>query len=129
MVGPFSVPLYIESRYRVNRRLIKSCIVDELVKHGLTRPAEVSVAIVGRRKMHELNKKYRQIDKPTNVLSFVQTEGAPTPDIDGPLILGDIIICYPIAVESAARENSLVDDKIAELATHSVRHLLGIHHT
>lgn len=129
MVGPFTVPLYIESRYRVNRRLIKSCVVDELVKHGLTRAAEVSVAIVGKRKMHELNKKYRNIDKPTNVLSFLQTEGPEMPLPDGPLILGDIVVCYPIAVEDAARSNSLVDDKICELVSHSVRHLLGIHHT
>lgn len=129
MAGSISVPIYVESRYRVNRKRVVSCVIEELHKHGVEGEAEVSVAIVGRRKMHSLNKRYRQLDKPTNVLSFVQGEGEKMPHPDNNLLLGDVVVCYPIAVEQAALENTLVDDKVCELVAHSVRHLLGIHHS
>lgn len=124
-----SVPIFVESRYRVNRRKIAKCVRDELHKHGVDGEVEVSVAIVGKRKMHELNKKYRNLDKPTNVLSFCQQEGESVPHSGNVMMLGDVVVCYPIAVDNAARENMLVDDKICELVEHSVRHLLGFHHS
>ena len=65
-----SVPIYVESRYKVNRKRIKQKVFDTLHQHGVVGPAEVSVAIVGDRKMRALNKKYRNLDKTTNVLSF-----------------------------------------------------------
>jgi len=129
MAGKFSVPIFVESRYRVNRRKVVECVRGELTRQGLSHDAEVSVAIVGRRKMLALNRKYRNLDKPTNVLSFVLNEGEKVPSVDKTLILGDIVVCYPIAVEQAAVENTLVDEKICELVAHSVRHLLGIHHS
>lgn len=128
MAGKFSVPIYVESRYRVNRKRIVKCVEDELRKHDISGDAEVSIAIVGRRKMHSLNKRYRGLDKATNVLSFLQNEGEAMPHPDNTM-LGDVVVCYPIAVEQAAIENTLVDEKICELIAHSVRHLLGIHHT
>lgn len=123
-----SVPIFVESRYRVSRKRIKQTIVKVLTDEGMTSAIEVSVAIVGNRKMRQLNKKYRNIDKPTNVLSFPQAEGENIPVSSDTLQLGDIILCYPIIVQESARDDVLVDDKINELVAHSVNHLLGIHH-
>mgnify|MGYP001565566692 CR=1 FL=1 len=123
-----SVPIYIESRYKVNRKRIKQVVADTVQKHGIVTPAEVSVAIVGNRKMRSLNKKYRNIDKPTNVLSFSQSEGESVPRSPDKLYLGDVVISYPYVIEEAVVEKMLVDDKIAELVEHGVKHLLGQHH-
>ena len=89
---------------------------------------EVSVAIVGDRKMRKLNKKYRGIDKTTNVLSFAQTEGDVTGLPRDVLFLGDIVISYPVVIQEAALEKMYVDDKIGELVEHGLLHLLGEHH-
>ncbi len=122
-----SVPIYIESRYKLNRKRIKQVVSDTLAKAGIRTPVEVSVAIIGNRKMKALNKRYRDIDKTTNVLSFSQLEGKTTPSHNR-LYLGDVIVSYPVIIDEAAFENMLVDDKIAELVEHGVLHLLGEHH-
>ncbi len=123
-----NVPIFIESRYKVNRKKIKESVTKVLSEHKINASCEVSVAIVGSRKMRGLNKKYRNIDKSTNVLSFPQQEGDVVAPVANRLYLGDIVIAYPKVIEEASRENMLVDEKIAELVEHSVRHLLGIHH-
>lgn len=123
-----SVPIFVESRYKVNRKKIKQIVTDTVVKNGVLGPAEVSVAIVGDRKMKELNKKYRNLDKTTNVLSFSQTEGEAFVLPAEILFLGDVIVSYPKVIEEASAENMLVDEKINELVEHGVLHLLGQHH-
>lgn len=123
-----SVPIYIESRYKVNRKRIKQTVSEALVKNGISSPSEVSVAIVGNRKMRVLNKKYRKQDKTTNVLSFSQSEGKSVPKSPDRLYLGDVVISYPVVILEAAQYNKLVDDWINELVEHGVLHLLGVHH-
>lgn len=124
----FSIQIYVESRYKVDRKRIKQTVESVLKAKGIVGPTDVSIAIVGSRKMRDLNNKYRNIDRATNVLSFSQMEGAATVMPTDFLILGDVIVCYPIAVEDAARDNMLVDRKIAELVEHGLLHLLGEHH-
>lgn len=126
--GTITVPIYVESRYKVRRRLIKKTVEDTIRKNGVVGDVEVSIAVVGDRKMRAMNKKFRGIDKTTNVLSFSQVEGEATPLPEGKLFLGDVIVSYPVVITEAARENMLIDDKINELVEHGVMHLLGYHH-
>jgi probable rRNA maturation factor len=128
MTNPFSIPIFIESRYKVNRKRITKTVSDTLTANGITGPCEVSVAIIGDRKMRALNKKYRNLDKTTNVLSFPQMEGESNVTPSDKLYLGDVVVSYPKVIEEAALEKMLVDDKVAELVEHSVLHLLGKHH-
>lgn len=121
-----------ESHFPVDRKKIKSSVESALAKK-ISSEAEVSISIVGDRRMRELNNKYRRIDASTDVLSFPLND--PTvkslPFQDSPdrvLRLGDIIVSYPQAITEAAEENKLVDDKIVELVLHGLDHLLGIHH-
>lgn len=123
-----SVPIFIESRYKVNRKKIKATIEKVLKDQGVVGPVEVSIAIIGNRKMRSLNKKYRDIDKSTNVLSFSQTEGDVTLQPPDKLYLGDIVLAYPKVIEECARDNMLIDDRVCELVEHSLMHLLGFHH-
>lgn len=127
-----NVSFYVESRYRVNRKRIVSAINNLLKQQEIAQDVEVSVAVVGDRKMHALNKQYRNLDKTTNVLSFSMSDGGPTvlPPLERTdvLRLGDVIVSYPQVIVEASEEDVLVDDKIDELVTHGVLHLLGIHH-
>jgi probable rRNA maturation factor len=119
-----SVLIISESRYLVSRDKIRQAIKSLLVSERLN-DVEVSISIVGARKIRKLNRQWRQIDKETDVLSFPLEEAR---DISGTLRLGDIVVCYPVAIKQAQTENKLVDDKINELVEHGLRHLLGQHH-
>lgn len=123
-----TVSIFIESRYKLDRKRIKVTVESVLKEQNISGPVEVSVAIVGDRKMRDLNKKYRNIDSSTNVLSFPQNEGPKIVLPKDKLYLGDIVVCYPKVIDEASRENVFVDDKIEELVKHSLKHLLGIHH-
>jgi rRNA maturation RNase YbeY len=122
------VLIFVESRYKVNRKRIRASLANLLDQQGVNSPVEVSVAIVGDRKMRELSRKYKGEDKTRNILSFSQSEGEKMETPAGVIRLGDIIISYPIVLLEAARDEMLVDDKIDELVTHGMTHLLGIHH-
>ncbi len=123
-----TIPIFVESRYRVNRKRIKKAISKVLTEHEMKGPVEVSVAIVGDRKMRALSKKYKGEDKTRNILSFSLSEGESTPESSDVLRLGDIVISYPQVIKEASEEEVLVDDKIDELAQHGMLHLLGINH-
>jgi probable rRNA maturation factor len=127
-MNAISIPIYVESRYKINRKQIKETVIKVLLKQQINSPVEVSIAVIGNRKMRALNKKYRDIDKSTNVLSFSQTEGELTQQPPDKLYLGDIVLAYPKVVEECARDNMLIDDRVNELVEHSLMHLLGFHH-
>jgi probable rRNA maturation factor len=122
-----------ESHFPVDRKKIKQAIESALVDQ-VHRDAEVSVSVVGDRRMRELNKKYRQLDETTDVLSFGLND--PTVEIpaefveapDDVLRLGDIVVSYPQAVDEAREENKLVDEQVEILVLHGLDHLLGKHH-
>ncbi|MDZ4227654.1 MAG: rRNA maturation RNase YbeY [Candidatus Levybacteria bacterium] len=122
------VPIFVESRYRVNRKRIKKAIAKVLTEHEIKGVVEVSVAIVGDRKMRALSKKYKGEDKTRNILSFSLSEGDST-HLDSKILkLGDIVISYPQIIREASVEEVLVDDKIDVLVEHGTLHLLGINH-
>ena len=123
-----SVLLYVESRYKVNRKRIKKTIEQTLDEHNVQTKTEVSVAVVGNRKMAQLNKKYRGKEGPTNILSFPLSEGGATPMPSDMVRLGDIVISYPILIDESAKEEMLVDDRVDMLIKHGLTHLMGIHH-
>lgn len=123
-----SVLIFVESRYKINRKRIRQTVLDVVSKNSVTAPVEVSVAIVGDRKMRELSKKYKGEDKTRNILSFSQTEGQAFEAPRDVLRLGDIVLSFPQVINDAARDEMLVDDKVDELIEHGLMHLLGLHH-
>jgi len=122
------VLIFVESRYKVNRKRIRSSIAELLNQNGVNSPVEVSVAIVGDRKMRELSRKYKGEDKTRNILSFSLSEGEKMETPVGIIRLGDIVLSYPIVLLEASRDEMLVDDKVDELVKHGMNHLLGNHH-
>jgi probable rRNA maturation factor len=123
-----SVLIFVESRYKINRKRIKKVVEKVIVKNEVAGPVEISVAVVGDRKMRELSKKYKGEDKTRNILSFSQTEGESMTLPSDVLRLGDIVLSFPQVINDAVRDEMLVDDKVDELVEHGLMHLLGLHH-
>ena len=124
----FKVLIYVESRYKINRKKVKSAIASVLEENNITSPLEVSIAIVGDRKMRKLNKEYRDKEGTTNILSFPLSEGESSRLPSDVMRLGDIVISYPEVIRESAKMNMLVDDRMEELVEHGLNHLLGLHH-
>ena len=119
-----------QSNYPVGATVIKRRLSAFLAKQGIVSPAEVSVAIVGENKMIQIGKKYLKDGKLHNVLSFTPNEVKENfvfPP-DGIIHLGEIVVCYPLAVKEAGEENVLTLERVCELVEHGALHLLGIHH-
>lgn len=128
MADRVKVLFYVESRYKVNRKRIKSAVSSVLKDHKVQTSLEVSIAIVGDRKMAKLNKQYRNKEGTTNILSFPLAEGESSRLPSDIVRLGDIIISYPMVIKESAQEDMLVDDRIDFLVKHGMMHLLGLHH-
>ncbi len=90
---------------------------------------EVSVNLVSEAQIKELNKKYRDKDMPTDVLSFPINEQLDAKSaVNGIISLGDIFICLPIAEKYALQEGISLDLKLSFLTVHGFLHLLGYDH-
>ncbi|HJY98209.1 MAG TPA: rRNA maturation RNase YbeY [Patescibacteria group bacterium] len=118
-----------QSNYPVGTAILKKKLADFLAKSGIVSDAEVSIAIVGEKKMKDISKKYLKDDSLHNVLSFTSSEakaGFSYPP--GKIYLGEIVVCYPEALREAKKENMLIDDKVYALIEHGAMHLMGVHH-
>ena len=87
--------------------------------------AEITIVVCDDKFIQKLNKEYRNIDQPTDVLSFPSNE---TDLDDGNRYLGDIIISLPRATTQANEANHPVEEELAMLAIHGGLHLLGYDH-
>lgn len=119
-----------QANYPVNSTVIKKRLSVFLQNQGIVSDAEVSVAIVGEKKMTEIGNKYLKDKKLHNVLSFTpnETKSNFVFPPDGLIHLGEIVVCYPLAVKEAGEENVLTIERVCKLVEHGALHLLGIHH-
>ncbi|KKU09111.1 MAG: putative rRNA maturation factor [Candidatus Woesebacteria bacterium GW2011_GWB1_45_5] len=119
-----------QSNYPVAVAPIKKKLAGFLTENGIVSDAEVSVAMVGEKKMLEVGKKYLKDKKLHNVLSFTpgETKAPFVYPPGGVIYLGEIIVCYPLAVNEAKEENVLIAERVYDLIEHGALHLLGIHH-
>lgn len=119
-----------QGNYSLNSSAIKKKLADFFSKNGIVSEASVSIAIVGEKKMTDIGNRYLKDKKLHNVLSFTPSEvkGNFVYPPDGVIYLGEIVVCYPVAVHEAGFENVLVDEKIYKLIEHGALHLMGIHH-
>ncbi len=91
---------------------------------------EVSVTLTNNAYIHTLNKEYRGIDRPTDVLSFALNESEEPEMVDAPEVnvLGDLIISVERAEEQAADYGHSLRREVAFLTVHGMLHLLGYDH-
>ena len=93
-----------------------------------TERSEISVTFVSLEEIHELNREYRQVDSPTDVLSFPQFDDLDELPEEGEIMLGDVVICSDRATEQAEEFGHSFEREIIYLFVHSVLHLLGYDH-
>ncbi|MCH7541741.1 rRNA maturation RNase YbeY [Patescibacteria group bacterium] len=129
----YRLSAYVEPHYPLKRSLLTSAANSALISANVKGKVELAVSVIGNRKMRQLNREYRKIDAPTDVLAFsysLQT-GKPREFITPPsnfLNLGDVVISYPQLLDRAAKEETMVDEMAQILTIHGVLHLLGYNH-
>ncbi|WP_296117055.1 rRNA maturation RNase YbeY [uncultured Eubacterium sp.] len=124
------------------KKLAESVIEHSLDTEGFPYEAEVNLTLVDEERIHEINLDMRQIDAPTDVLSFPmiayeypadfdgvddQLDDCVNPDT-GEVLLGDIVICVPRVYQQAEEYGHSVKREYAFLITHSMLHLMGYDH-
>jgi probable rRNA maturation factor len=89
--------------------------------------AQVSLVICGDRRIRRLNREWRGLDKPTDVLSFAQREHCvgSSPFPEDPYLLGDVIISAPTAERQASKAGKSFSAELHFLFVHGILHLLG----
>ncbi len=93
--------------------------------------AELSVVLTDDATIHALNRTYRSIDRPTDVLAFAVREALSADVPEGAIpegVLGDVVISIPQARRQAHDAARSLDDEVAMLLAHGLLHLLGYDH-
>lgn len=119
-----------------NCALIRRTIRTALAAEGLTAPCEVDVLLTDDDGIHEINRELRQVDRPTDVLSFPEFELTPgqlpgPEDADpgtGLIPLGDMVLSMERMAAQAREYGHSKRRELSYLVTHSVLHLLGYDH-
>ena len=107
--------------------LLETAVSNTLTQQNISPPASLSLVLTDDAQLQQLNQAYRQIDAPTDVLSFAA--GEPLVELpDAIPYLGDILISVPFASRQAAAEGHSLPDELQLLAVHGVLHLLGHDH-
>ncbi len=102
-------------------------VIDIAIKHQKLDNLEFNIIIVDNTYIHELNKNYRGIDRPTDVISFALEDNKDFVDV-GHRVLGDIYISIDKAKEQAIEYGHDLRREICFLAVHGFLHLLGYDH-
>ena len=123
-------------------RIIREIILASLDYEECPYEAEVSVILTDNEGIREINRDYRQIDAPTDVLSFPMVDFEKESDFShvedaaedyfdpetGELVLGDIIISVEKVIEQAEKYGHSQERELAFLVAHSMLHLCGYDH-
>lgn len=109
-------------------------VAQEVLKEDFSK-VNVSINFIDEEEIKSLNKKFRNVDRVTDVLSFPNLDKKPTQslkefdlDEDGILFLGDIVICKKVAYNQAKEYGHSKKREVCFLALHGLLHLLGYDH-
>jgi probable rRNA maturation factor len=112
-----------QKHYKIHRAPVAEFCASMLQSLGRMNDA-VSIVFVGARAMRALNRRYRQKDYATDVLSFYYGEM----EIDRAPFLGEVVIAPEVAVRNAARVHADPQKEFRKLLVHGILHLLGYDH-
>ncbi|MFZ4826568.1 MAG: rRNA maturation RNase YbeY [Phototrophicaceae bacterium] len=128
---PYHIEINNEASYAFDLQRLQQAILTVLTQHDIPHNREVGVEVVNNQRIQELNRNFRQVNKPTDVLSF-PAEAEDLPDVIQQqmetVYLGDLAIAYPYATHQAEQLGCSIDDNLALLAIHGTLHLLGYDH-
>lgn len=118
----------------VSREWLRKAVTLALSHAGINKAVELGLVIASDETVHSLNRKYRGVDRTTDVLAFALAEAnykiaepfAVPPDKI--IHLGEVIISYPQAKRQAEEQKHSLEKELALLVAHGVAHLLGYDH-
>ncbi|MBA7503509.1 Endoribonuclease YbeY [subsurface metagenome] len=129
------IGISVEEKFRglVDESWVREITQQGLKAEGIIPPYEVSLVFTDSETVRRLNRDYRGVDAPTDVIAFhmlSQKETSPPFVLppDGVTRLGEVIISYPQAVEQAKEQGHSVEQELALLIIHGILHLLGYDH-
>ncbi|MBU0485258.1 MAG: pyridoxine 5'-phosphate synthase [Proteobacteria bacterium] len=122
------MPVYLKDdttgHIRVSLNRIKR-VARILLKLRGHQDSELSILFLDDPAMHQLNKTYRQKDKPTNVLAFPMLDAD---IVESQPLLGDVVISLETTAREAQEKNITIHHRVTELLIHGLLHLLGYDH-
>ena len=129
------IEVSVEEKFRglVDEEWMRRITRQVLKAENVAPPYEMSLVFTDSETVQRLNRDYRGVDEPTDVLAFhmlPQKEAGSFFALppDGVLRLGEVIISYPQAVEQAKEQGHSVEQELALLIIHGILHLLGYAH-
>jgi len=108
------------SRYKINRKRIKVFVQEVFEKEQIDQNYSLNVVFVGKNKMKVFTEKYKNEKETLPVLSFKYDEDIGEKEV----LLGEVIICFPLVILLAAERNKRVDEMINELVKHGIKNLI-----
>jgi len=118
------VQVGVRYQAKVKPAILRKAAQATLDQQRLKRHVELTIVITGNAQLRSLNRAFREVDAPTDVLSFA-TDEQPRPDT---IYLGDVVISYPKAREQAQAGSYPIEAELQLLVVHGVLHLLGHDH-
>jgi probable rRNA maturation factor len=123
-----TVQIQIDDQFQnqVGPDLLHRAVSETLAHQQVKEPCELAVVVTDDDVLHELNRRHRDVDAPTDVLAFPDETCGPFVGAPGlPRYLGDVIISFPRAEAQAAEAGHDVQVELQLLVVHGVLHLLG----
>jgi probable rRNA maturation factor len=124
-----SVHIQVDSAYarQLKRSRLREAVQAAFQSAGEMHRGELTLVITDDAHIQTLNRQYRGVDTPTDVLSFGAADGTPGFAAAPPAVgyLGDVVISYPRAVEQAKAYAHAEEEELLLLVVHGVLHLLG----
>lgn len=121
-----------DKNYKQYKNVYKKLLTITLKHLGYTFKPIVSVTLVDNEFIHELNKNYRKVDRPTDVISFAFLDGIQNKDeifkSKDEICLGEIYISVEKALEQAKEYGHSEQREFCFLFVHGILHLLGFDH-
>jgi probable rRNA maturation factor len=110
-------------------RSLSSLVLKSVKGSSFEKRSELSVVLTGDGEVRRLSRRYRKIDKTTDVLSFPLLEGKGLKvGARGPITLGDVVISVPQTKRQASQQGKDFKQELALLLIHGILHLLGYDH-
>jgi probable rRNA maturation factor len=124
----FTIDIQNEYRFPVDAARLQAAAETVLNMHDIDADSSLTVVIAQNEQVQALNRQFRGVDAPTDVLSFPADAPPLDETADEPPYLGDMIIAFPYASAQAEREGHDLSDSLALLVVHGTLHLLGYDH-
>ena len=129
------IDIHVEQKFQVvvDEGWVRRVTQTVLKAEGMAPPYELSLVFTDPETVKQLNRDYRGVDEPTDVLAFYMLPQKKAEDYfalppNGVTRLGEVIISYPQAVEQSKEQGHSPERELALLVIHGILHLLGYDH-